>query len=317
MAEMGDELIRVFASGKVSDVESDPQYRELCNEYAGSAEFDEKRRRVEEAKRYLETRLEGVALPEQVRRALKELNRLRRNREQSLYYKLIVAAYKPGWSKDQKPYFENAWRKISSEHDFFFSFTTRYSPAGVENPVNERYEFFIRKILGDPHFRSADRSKKNLLAETLYRLLAQRPYHGFMFTLHENDNAITEKKLKEACATSLIFVQVIQNIMFEEPHGKTNWCFFEYDEALKSIKDENRIVFVIAENNREVFVSDFDVPPIYETWHGHVVRKDPPYLEEASIYSAKRIIDLRVKFEGKVVSKVKKVLDEVFLNVPD
>jgi hypothetical protein len=318
MPEMRDELIRVFASVKVSEVVNDPQYLQLCKKYAGNAEFDGERRSVEEAKRYLEGRLEASAtLAEQVRRALMELNRLRRKREQSFYYDLIVDAYKPHWSNNQKDYFEDSWKLISSKHDFFFSFTTRYSPVGGENPINGRYEFFIRKFLGSPQFRSADRSKKNLLAETLYRLLARRPYHGFMFTLHEYDNAITETKLKEACATSLIFVQVIQNIMFEEPHEKTNYCFFEYNEALKSIKDERRIVFVVAENCRDNLVPDFSVPPSYDTWHSHVVRKDPPYLEEASNYSAQRIMDLQVKFEEKVVRRVQEVLEAVFANVPE
>jgi len=315
---MRDELISVYASHKVADVLSDPQYQQLCKKYAGNVQFDGERRRIEEAKGYLESRLEAsVTFADQVRGSLKELNKLRRAREQSFYYDLIVKTYKPNWSKVQKEYFEHAWRLISSEHDFFFSFTTRYSPPGGDNPINGRYEYLIKKILGSPQFRKADRSKRNLLAEALYRLLAQRPYHGFLFTLHENDNAVTETKLKEACAKSLVFIQVVQNIMFEEPLGRTNYCFFEHTEAINSMEDENRIIFVVAENCRGDLVPDFSVPRRYDRWHSHVVIKDPPYLEEASNNSSQRICDLKEKFEKKVVRKVQEVLEGILTNVPD
>lgn len=317
MPDMRDELIQLYAAHKVADVVGDPQYQQLCEQYKGNRQFDGERALVEEAKSRLESYLDKAATRSaQVREALIQLNKHRRGRDLHLYYDLISKACKPNWSPAQQTYFEDSWKLINSEYDFFLSFTTRYRPAGGENPINARYKYFIIDEIQKPFFNSADRSKENLLVTALYRKLAQPPLRGFLFKEYENDNTVTEKKLRDACARAIVFVQVVQNVMFEEPAGRTNYCFFEYKEVKSSIHEEDQLLFVVAEQAKGDLVSRHDVPRPYEPWYDHVLSKDPPYLEEVRDYDRGHIRALRKKFEATIVQKVKDARNRIFDKVP-
>jgi hypothetical protein len=319
MLNIRGELIRLYASDKkVADIVDEPQYQQLCEQYKGDLQFNGERALVEEVRKRLEDRLDGaVTYQDQVREALIELNKHRRSRHQQLYYDLIVKAYKPKWSTSQQRYFEAGWKLISSEYDFFLSFTTRYTPPGGENPINARYKYFIISEIDRAGYKNADRGKENLLVKALHRMLAQPPLRGFLFTEYENDNTLTEQKLRDACAKAIVFIQVVQNVMFSEPLGRrTNYCFFEYTQAKSSIQAEDHFLFVVAEKPRGGLIAQHFVPPRYDAWHKHVLMKDPPYLEEARAHNTKLILDLRKNFEDKIVQKVKDVPEAIFKNVP-
>ena len=326
MPEMQDELRQWYAAHHVADTVGDPQYRQLCNRYKDNprlrAQFNEQCESLEQAKTRLEKRLEKLpgpppTLQEQVKAALIELSQWRRDQKQSLYYDLIARAYKPHWSETQQTYFENAWRLIASESDFFLSFTTRYPSVAGDNPVNKTYRHFIREILGPEVYDTSDRRAKNLLAVALYRMLEEPPLrHGFEYTVYENDNSRTENKLKEFCAKSVIFIQLVQNIMFHKPEGQPNYCFFEYNEAKRCIQEEGRMLFVVAEPSRDSLVSFFKVPAEYEDWYNELVRRDPPYLKEARIDDPARVEELRKLITDKILRRFDELWNSIFANVP-
>jgi hypothetical protein len=260
--------------------------------------------------------LDESPIEEQVKKALIQLNKLRGNtEEQQLLYDLIINHYAPNWSASQRQYFCEKSKLIRCKYVFFFSFTTKHFPREGENPINSRYEYFIKKILGRRRFRTADHHKCNLLAEALYHLLSQS-HSGFIFTQHENDNRELPTKLKEACAQSMVFVQIVQNIMFKEPReNRTNYCFFEYEEMSKTIP-KDAFVFVVAENSRDNLVRNEYVPPIYDIWHKHIWNNDTLHLEEVREDSAPRIRALIDRFDKNVIQKVTSIVDTIFKNVP-
>jgi hypothetical protein len=189
-----------------------PEYQRLLDDNAKNPQFQLERELVEQAKARLEVSLLGKQSSDQVRQALVELTRLRRNAKQALYIELIERGYKPYWTQSQQEYFSRYAKLLTLRYDFFLSFTTRYPPPPGENPVNFKYKKFIISCLNSRYYQSTDRDKKNLVAESVFRLLAGTTRVGFLFTHVQDDNALTEKKLREALENSIFFVQLVQNI---------------------------------------------------------------------------------------------------------
>jgi hypothetical protein len=315
MADIRRDLISWYASNKVVDANSsNVSYVSMCKAHASNRFFDQERQRIETAKRRLESKLDTqVCSQDQLKGALTELLKARKARSatpgiEQIYYDLLVTGYSPNWTAIQRQYFESCWKLIKLNNDFFLSFTTRNSVVGSPIAVNSRYRFFIRRIIGDRRIKTADHSRANLLAEAIYQLLTESLNRGFMFTLHENDNTVTEQKLRDACSDSVVFIQIVQNIMFEPPAHRKNYCYFEYEEAIQTVQEEHRILFIIAE---DALVANLKIPQQYEKWYEHISRKDPPYLDEVSTPSFERVNSLQNKIKKKVVS----LLDEIWFQM--
>jgi len=316
-----DDLIRLYASQSVPKVSEAAEYQQLCKRYGEDTRFQRERDKIERAKQYLEACLKPPKTQgEEVRAALALLIQDRHNDNlRDLYHEILVAGYKPGWTAAQQQYFDSAWKKIRSEYDFFLSFTTRYEEVPGDNPINSSYKYFIANVLGWKEFEDADRKRTNLLAHCAYRLLSKPPLKGFYFPHSQYDNSQTEKKLEDACNSCPIFVQLVQNIMFTLPNGRVNYCLFEYEKMNELLQadpeKEQRILFVIAERDRNSLVEALLVPGAYRAWHGHILAKDPPYLAEADMPKKAIVSQLKKTFTDILYPQVKaqwhRMIDQV------
>ena len=235
--KVSEDLLQILATTEIANISQSIEYQKLCQANVGDSRFQAERDRVERIKIRVEANLKPpLTTIEEAKAALSLLIRSRRvTEDRDLYHALLVRGYKARWTNKQQAYFDDAWEKIRLEYDFFFSFTTRYPRVEGENPINTAYKYFIIKELERTTWNCADRKKENLLATTVFRLLlTEAEYKGFFFPDSQFDNTMTEEKLAQACRNCLVFVQLIQNIMFQPPEKGENWCHFEY-KLVKSL----------------------------------------------------------------------------------
>src|SRR5262249_11035233 len=235
--EYHDALIRLYADKNkaVAKIKEGEEFKNVRDEFAQDRDFQKELDRIEVAKTQVKTAIEEAKTqPTSVRRAIQFLIQTRGDdRRRDLCHELIVAGYRPDWTAAQQQYFDDAWERIKLDYDYFLSFTTRY-PAGVpgDNPVNTAYKHLIIAEIGIDRYKKGDRKKTNLLAEAVNGLLSQPRIKGFYFPHTQYDNALTERKLEAACDSCLVFVQLVQTIMFDVPNGRTNYCFFEWNRVM-------------------------------------------------------------------------------------
>jgi hypothetical protein len=85
MADYRDDLIRLFASNRVDQIEKNGEYQQLCSAHVGDLQFGAERDLVERAKKRLEGLLDKLfTRTEQVLAALEELFGKRRGPHQKL-----------------------------------------------------------------------------------------------------------------------------------------------------------------------------------------------------------------------------------------
>ncbi len=327
-----DDLVSVYASSSARDIGGSAAFRALRDAHAGDPVFESERQIVEEAQRRLEVVVGGSAggYAGQVRAAISELSRHRRHRNRDLYHALVVATYRnrPGaWSEAQKAHFDLAWTLIRNEYDFFLSFTSRVpeNTAG-HNPINDLHEHFIRRVLSDDVYDTADKKGRNLFAEAIFALLSEPPRKGFFFPHFQGDNQDVTAKLATACASSAAFVQVLQNILFVVPaparpgEERANYCHWEYQKALEAFgggpEARQRIFFVGAEGRRERLIAPHRVPVDYDDWYQNASGNDIPYLDTPTVYDAQRIEALRQTVLDKVLTGVDMVFDRLLDTIP-
>jgi len=329
-----DDLIRVFGSTPVEKVTLSSDYTKLQAKYAHDAEnFNRHKQEVEEAKTLIELafKLAGNDHAEQLKAAIWELLTRRRDADRDLFYELIVHGYRNRpdyWTVPQQQHFDRAWRLIQSKHDFFLSFSSRFEEVAGDNPVNTRYEHFIRKEISDAEYEKADRKKTNLLALAIHRLLSDAQHLGFFFPHSQGDNKDVKEKLTNACQGSVVFVQVLQNILFVAPVPPQespdtimeNYCFFEYRTAIEAYGEtaEGRMhtLFIGAEDAYANLVKPYHVPPQYKAWYQHVSDKDVPYLEGTHKFDPDKIEALRQIVLTKLKPRLDEVWDRLLTTVP-
>lgn len=290
-----EELVRLYATNKVDAVGNLPEFKELREKYKDNPFFDKDRSRIEIAKAGVERRLENPRVPVTQQQAVRNAVRLliaNRTSEESeadllpLLHELIVIGYRKHWTDAQQSYFDAAWQTIQLKYDFFLSFTSRYTDPEPQKiiPINIAYKHLINYILDEKSITEKDRRETNLLAKAIHSRFS--PRRGFYYPRQQFDNADTEKKLEDACDNSFLFVQLIQNIIFDPPPEGKNYCFHEWEKMMKRfmpLETEKRILYVLAEKDHKG-VRDQDVPLQYADWHEHVVRKDRPYLPEPGVW---------------------------------
>lgn len=318
------ELIALFAEYSVKEINVVADYVALCRLHEKNRQFQEQRHTVERIKAALEELLDAQPTYRlQVREALIKLQKNRGEADFEWYYEMIVAAYKRRWSDAQQEYFDQAVGTIRSGNEFFLSFTSRPKETGngteADKPVNRRYWYFIRSVISN--ISPDDRKRSNLLAETVYTLLRDESLHGFYYKAHEGDNRQVRADLLEGCATARVFIQLVQNVMFERPEqGLTNYCEFEYRQAYNAIIDgnpdnEDRILFVMAED-KNAFIGANRVLDPYSDWHKHILQKDRPSLPRVDTYDQAKIAQIHDTFEKLILPQVRSAWDKLLDRIP-
>jgi hypothetical protein len=308
------ELISLFAAHPIAEIATVPEYVELCRRHVENVQFRRQRDATEVAKKVIEELLDDQpTYATQVRQALIKLHG-QRHIDFDLYYDLIAAGYKPRWSAEQQAYFERIVPTIRTDYDFFLSFTSRGPTVGFKR-INQRYWYFIRNVIGEANITTADRRTKNLLADAFYAKLVDASLKGFYYVLHENDNAIVERKLCAGLRGSRVFVQLVENAMFEPPSGRPNYCDYEYRRALEFIHEEERILFVVTEQTPEDLAEPARVHEPYRDWVERIRVKAVPYLPPAEEYSKERLEEIKQKL-ADLVSLVKSARKSVLDHIP-
>jgi hypothetical protein len=305
-----EELIRLYAANPVANIDGVAGFQDLRREFSEDRQFQAERHQIECAKQAIEAAVSpDVTQQEQVKSAIQLLIQTRPDQKRrNLFHELIVSGYKPAWTEERRLYFDAAWEKIKLEYDYFLSFTTRYPIAVGDNPVNNAYKHFITAVLGSDFFNGSDRKKTNLLAMAVHSVLAQASLKGFFFPHSQYDNTNTEQKLQAACDDCLVFVQLVQIIMFVPPNGGgTNYCFYEWDRAIRRFTGpdrENHILFVVATPDRSEILEGLPFVD-YNAWHRHVRDKDPPYLPTAEFRDKATVLQIRSAFKDKITPKIR------------
>ncbi len=182
-----------------------------------------------------------------------------------------------------------------------------------EKGINRRYRYFIRREAADA--TKADRRSENLLAKAFYAKLTAESLKGFYYPKHENNNAEVERKLRSGCQSCRVFVQLVENVMFDPPDGHPNYCEFEYRRAVEFIQGEGRILFVVAAERPEDLEDPETVHEEYRDWLGSIRIRAAPYLPPVEEYDRQRIADIGKKL-ADVISQVKAAKRKVLDGIP-
>ena len=295
------ELINLFAAHRVASIGTVPEYLELCGRFASNVQFQRQRDTTEVAKRAIEEWLDNQ--PNYKAQVRQSFIMLQGNRigDFDLYYALIVAGYKHRWSVAQQTYFDRVVPTIRNDNDFFLSFTSR-GPRVGDKRINHRYWYFIRSEIGGHNITPDDRRNKNLLAEALYAMLMDATLKGFYYIRHEDDNTLVVDKLRKGLEGSRVFVQLVENVMFDPPDGRTNYCEFEYRHAVQIIGEEDRILFVVTEKCPDDLEDPARVHGPYRDWVEHIRSKSASYLPPVDDYNKQRLSELKKKLENIVMT---------------
>ena len=319
MSNYKDDLVDICASCPLSEIKNCSEYLNLCEQYNEKTHFHWFREKIQKIKQYLEGTVETRSSEKgQVSESLITICRVKedKNKEILKYCRmLIIKTYIKRWSPKQLDYFE----KISdilmtTDYDYFLSFTRRKRSSGGYNPVNTNYEHFIKAILGKHRFTHEERIEKNLLAKSIHQILRDSGYNGFFYPEHIGDNQPVDPKIEWACKNTHIFIQVIQDIMLDKPNVE-NYCFKEYN-YVKDAFSEKQILFVFAEDYLEKFLNRPHVCLDYLDWYERIIGKDIVTLKFTTTWKQKDIDLLKKKIEKNICNKIREYKDHLINNVP-
>ena len=270
-----DDLIGIYGRQPADRVPEDPEYQALCKVNDSKTLFHYERRRVETIRR----RLEGVldqqeTRQKQVKNALKIFDWLLapdNNQEDEICRRLVRADWYQEWTQQQQAHFDATVETLRNGLDYFLSFTQRNS-VGAGNPVNAFHRYLIQSYgLEDPNS-----SPKNELAKAVDRALriSRYKFRGFFFPMHEDDSTEVTAKLRLAMDRALVFIQIVQNEMFDKGSYKDteNYCFDEYTMAVDRRKNH---IYLFADGQHPA-----DLIPKgrtfhrFETWFEFVKKTD-------------------------------------------
>ena len=308
-----EELIDLYGRGTLKDIEQGPDYSKLCTNNVDNEGFEIERIRIRTFRNELEQQLTGQRLKTQVKISLKLLSKIQEEEDRDDYHKLIKLAYKPSWSPTQQKHFDNAHKVIKGEVYYFLSFTQKNRTPQNPNIVNLDHRYFIEDIFwGQDISQERDVRTQNLLAETIWYFLENNDIKGFFYPIYEGESADVENKLSHNIANTLVFVQLIQGVMFKEK----NFCFREYQKVLDSPVCQKRI-FVLAEERKKL--QQWNPPPDeFVNWHKEIIKdKDALFLKPTPKRDPNTIHENRQKIEKNIVQEIKRIREEMYEKVPD
>ena len=281
------QLIDLYAQYEASAVTSKPEYARLYARYGQDTQFLGLRVQLDEMKDTVEQWIETAASSqEQLRDAIRLLRGYRRRESQrDLFYDLVAAMYRTKWGAARMAYLEKALAAVRLPRDYFLSFTTRHSEPPDVNPINTRYNYFIKKRL-EKTFTKKDQKEKNLFAEAVNHIFAEKA-SGYFFPKSEDDTSIVIDELQKELNQCMVFVQIIQTELFQYTQG-INYCFWEWGWAKHRFgNNEDHIVYISGEADRIWANSPPDAP--YLLWHSHAKAKKVPPIPLHRVFSAEDI----------------------------
>lgn len=314
------DLVDICASGPLSEIKNSSKYRNLCEQYNEPHPFHRFREKIGQIKQYLERTVEIQESERgQVTESLITICRVMADNDKEIlkYCRmLIIKTYKKRWSPKQLAYFKKISDILTTrDHDYFLSFTRRKQSPDGYNPVNNNYEYFIKAILGKHQFTDKERIEKNLLAKSIHQILRDSGYNGFFYPEQTGDNQPVDQKVEHACKNTHIFIQLIQNVMFDKQKRVENYCFKEYNYVKDTFLEE-QILFVLAEDSRERFISSPHVCLDYLDWYDNIKRNDIVILKFTTTWRQRDINLLKKEIEDKIGNKIKEYKDHLIENVP-
>ncbi len=320
MRDYKDELVDIYATyDKLSEAEKSPKYQKLCEQHEENRLFHRFRKKIEEIKKLIEDMVEIQSTEKG--QVIESLNItymvMKDNNEEILKYchKLITKLYEKKWSPKRWAYFKDTSDILTTtDYDYFLSFTRRKRSEGGYNPVNNNYEHFIKAILGKHRFNDKEKIEKNLLARSIHKILKDSGHEGFFYPEHIGDNQLVDPKVEKACVNSHIFIQLIQDLMFDKPNVE-NYCFTEYKYVKDTFSDE-QILFVLAEGDRKKIINRLPVCLSYRDWYNHVLKKDIVILRFTTIWKKNDIDSIKKEIEENIGNKIKEYKDHLIENVP-
>jgi hypothetical protein len=320
MSNYKDELVDIYVSCSLSEIKNSRKYHKLCEQYDKNSSFHAFREKIERIKKLIEEIVEKQSTEKgQVTESLIITYRVVEDKNEEIlkyWHKLITKLYEKKWSPKRWAYFKDTRDKLTTtDYDYFLSFTRRKRSAGGYNPVNNNYEHFIKAILGRHRFNDKERVEKNLLARSIHHILKDSGYKGFFYPEHIGDNQLVDTKVEKACINSHIFIQLIQDVMFDKPESVENYCFKEYDYVKNTFSNE-RILFVLAEGDRKKFINRLPVCLSYRDWYNHVLNKDSVILRFTTTWKQKDIDAIKKEIEENIGNKIEEYKENLFKIVP-
>ncbi len=204
----------------------------------------------------------------------------------------------PDWQK-----FEQRRAVLDQWSDVFISYTNRDGGA-----TNMRYRRLIGDELGWPVKSKA--RKANYLARVLAKFFEQQGIRGFVDFKSLQCGDDLKAVILARCATTIAFVQLVENVTLTEPlPPDENWCHLEFEAFVKAALPVpapanlgNRCFFVLA--GGPVLARPQGMGNVYEPWFQrmaamlHIVidsykQRPPDELREKITGIARQIVNVR------------------------
>lgn len=302
-----EKIAALYAEHGADNAGTHPDFLELERQHDSDTGFDAAVNRVSVLARKLEEELEGRIHSRQVKQALQVFNsHKKRPRRQKICRELTRRRYARHWSQAQRDYYEEASEKLLWR-DYFLSFTN-YSPTdGTVMLINRDHMTLIRAGLLrsiKPH----EAARENLLAELLNYELRNAPLDGYFYPSERGASDVEECLMREA-RESFVFVQLVQNSMFEK---WPNYCLNEFEAAFED--RSRKMIFVMSVPFRE-FIERQWIDDRMHDWHAAIQRPDIVELEPVT--TPARAQALLREIRKRVVRPVIEARNELYENVPE
>ena len=311
-------LIELYSRNETEVIGNDLQYQDLCEKNKENPQFHEDRIAIESIKKFIEdTVLIQSRSKNQVIEALYNANMYFKKNDDFIsacYKELIKNIFVNRWADEEMQHFNSFFEKLRDYNDYFLSFTNRSSDPTNRNDINVDYDLLIKNVFNQDKLNTLD-DKRNLLAYVIHHLLSTE-HRGFFFPEREGSHDIIKDKLVEGCEKSFVFIQLIQNNLFEGD-VEANFCHFEFLKANENPFTKNFIKYIFAIDSFDDLVKSRNINIDYSEWYNDVRKRDRIFLEHPGIpYKAEQISLLRKRIKVELSKEIEKLKWELIENVP-
>lgn len=292
MSEYQKQLISLYASHQVNEIRNNPElfekvFGKTTSEMAEIWGFSTDQERIETLKRGIEDqqyKFNSTDAKIQITASLNILadTAMYENTEAKIKMDILKELFLnmfPSWSSQQLEHFNFVFNLLKEWDNYFISYCNVMPLA-----IYEKYKRVIRRNLSEGAIKS--KNERNLLAEVIFEQL--KNLHNMHRGFFDRDNIITGSNLNstinQSVTKSFTLIQLIQPGIFKAGGGQANWCFDEYQDFMKSIRDllNNRQEYggvfnsafkaVITDKNNipDDFIPAAGCPPLYTSWKKHI-----------------------------------------------